>query len=109
MSTTSQGFIGVVVAIIGNLLISIALNIQKLVHKSIEASLEHDSPLLPSLAQPVKGENFEYLNHRLWWLGMAIMIFGEIGNFAAYGFAPAVLVSPLGTVALVRSSSNVDQ
>jgi Magnesium transporter NIPA len=29
------------------------------------------------------------------------MFVGELGNFAAYGFAPAILVAPLGTVALV--------
>ena len=26
---------------------------------------------------------------RLWWLGVALMILGEVGNFMAYGFAPA--------------------
>jgi hypothetical protein len=37
------------------------------------------------------------------------MVFGEMGNFTAYGFAPAVLVSPLGlylltgTVALISN------
>lgn len=42
-----------------------------------------------------------YLSSKLWWLGLLVMILGELGNFIAYGFAPAVLVAPLGTVALV--------
>ena len=29
------------------------------------------------------------------------MIFGEIGNFSAYGFAPASLVAPLGTTTVI--------
>jgi drug/metabolite transporter (DMT)-like permease len=29
------------------------------------------------------------------------MIFGEIGNFTAYSFAPAVLVAPLGGVSVL--------
>jgi hypothetical protein len=29
------------------------------------------------------------------------MLFGEIGNFTAYGFAPASLVAPLGTTTVV--------
>ncbi|KAL2911364.1 hypothetical protein HK105_209176 [Polyrhizophydium stewartii] len=45
-----------------------------------------------------------YLGERLWWLGMGVMFLGELGNFAAYGFAPAVLVAPLGTVALISNA-----
>ncbi|KAJ8328993.1 hypothetical protein O5D80_002954 [Batrachochytrium dendrobatidis] len=45
-----------------------------------------------------------YLSERLWWVGMAVMLLGELGNFAAYGFAPAVLVAPLGTVALISNA-----
>lgn len=37
------------------------------------------------------------------WLGFALMNIGEIGNFISYGFAPASVVAPLGTV----SASNV--
>ncbi|KAH6601511.1 hypothetical protein BASA50_001549 [Batrachochytrium salamandrivorans] len=45
-----------------------------------------------------------YLRERLWWIGMGIMLLGELGNFSAYGFAPAVLVAPLGTVALISNA-----
>ena len=33
--------------------------------------------------------------------GIFLMVFGEIGNFSAYGFAPASLVAPLGTTTVI--------
>ncbi|KAJ1657191.1 hypothetical protein IWQ61_003359 [Dispira simplex] len=44
-----------------------------------------------------------YLRSRWWWLGMVLMVSGEIGNFMAYGFAPASVVAPLGTVTLITN------
>lgn len=44
-----------------------------------------------------------YITSPLWWLGLTLMFFGECGNFLAYGFAPASIVSPLGVVALVTN------
>ncbi|KAM0747863.1 DUF803-domain-containing protein [Meredithblackwellia eburnea MCA 4105] len=44
-----------------------------------------------------------YLRSRLWWAGLMLLNLGELGNFTAYGFSPASLVAPLGTVALVAN------
>ncbi|KAK4569938.1 hypothetical protein LTR86_002908 [Recurvomyces mirabilis] len=44
-----------------------------------------------------------YLRSPIWWSGIALMTLGEAGNFLAYGFAPASIVSPLGVVALVSN------
>jgi drug/metabolite transporter (DMT)-like permease len=44
-----------------------------------------------------------YLKSPIWWLGISLMIVGEAGNFLAYGFAPASIVSPLGVVALISN------
>ena len=44
-----------------------------------------------------------YLKSPYWWVGIVFMIVGEAGNFLAYGFAPASIVSPLGVVALVSN------
>ncbi|KAI9840263.1 MAG: hypothetical protein M1837_001798 [Sclerophora amabilis] len=44
-----------------------------------------------------------YLRSPYWWVGISLMIIGEAGNFLAYGFAPASIVSPLGVVALVSN------
>ncbi|XP_065030471.1 probable magnesium transporter NIPA7 [Musa acuminata AAA Group] len=44
---------------------------------------------------------YGYLLKPLWRIGMVTMIFGEIANFMAYIFAPAVLVTPLGALCLI--------
>lgn len=44
-----------------------------------------------------------YLRSPYWWAGIVLMTIGEAGNFLAYGFAPASIVSPLGVVALVSN------
>lgn len=45
--------------------------------------------------------SIHYTRDPLWWLGLVLMACGEIGNFSAYGFAPASLVAPLGTTTVV--------
>ncbi|KAH7685387.1 Magnesium transporter NIPA protein [Dioscorea alata] len=47
---------------------------------------------------------YGYLVEPLWWVGMITMIFGEIANFVAYMFAPAVLVTPLGALSIIVSA-----
>lgn len=44
-----------------------------------------------------------YLKSPYWWTGIILMTVGEAGNFLAYGFAPASIVSPLGVVALISN------
>ncbi|KAJ1274946.1 hypothetical protein BS78_05G098200 [Paspalum vaginatum] len=48
---------------------------------------------------------FSYLMEPLWWIGMVSMIVGEIANFAAYAFAPAILVTPLGALSIIISAA----
>lgn len=50
-----------------------------------------------------EGERKSYLTSPYWWAGIILMCVGETGNFLAYGFAPASIVSPLGVVALVSN------
>lgn len=45
-----------------------------------------------------------YLYEPWWWAGMLTMIVGEIANFAAYAFAPAILVTPLGALSIIFSA-----
>ncbi|KAI1617622.1 magnesium transporter NIPA-domain-containing protein [Exophiala viscosa] len=161
-----SSFIGIVTAIIGNLLISFALNTQRYAHILIER--EHNERKRPGaqdpsserpgsygtseqehaaevrrrvnlgLPDPKEGANGNghtadgnidgsphldlepsgqksepdtgddqdrpsYLKSPWWWLGLVLMIVGEAGNFLAYGFAPASIVSPLGVVALISN------
>ncbi|XP_041044966.1 NIPA-like protein 2 isoform X2 [Carcharodon carcharias] len=80
--------LGTVLAITGNVLISISLNIQKYTHVRL---LCQESPI-------------PYYKSKLWWCGIVLMGMGELGNFAAYGFAPATLVAPLGCVSVIGGS-----
>ncbi|KAI4088765.1 MAG: hypothetical protein LQ339_008665 [Xanthoria mediterranea] len=47
------------------------------------------------------GEGYGYLKNAFWWSGMTLMIVGEVCNFAAYMFADAILVTPLGALSVV--------
>lgn len=73
-----------------------------------------DEPLMASFQSSVttastdtdaepKGSSSNYLKSPYWWLGQILITLGEAGNFLAYGFAPASIVSPLGVVALVSN------
>ncbi|CAO3587619.1 unnamed protein product [Absidia cylindrospora] len=148
-------FIGVVVSVCGNALISVALNVQKLAHNKLqeqqmanyfanmdepprwistsshntytgnafypddgyssprtsedfsatspeEEDLEHQRFIM-AMAQEQRDGDSEYLRSKLWWLGITLMVLGEVGNFVAYGFAPASTIAPLGTTTLVAN------
>nr|GMC78309.1 probable magnesium transporter NIPA6 [Ipomoea batatas] len=47
---------------------------------------------------------YSYLQEPLWWAGMITMIVGEVANFVAYVYAPAVLVTPLGALSIIVSA-----
>eukprot|EP00252_Welwitschia_mirabilis_P009016 TRINITY_DN21290_c0_g1_i1.p1 TRINITY_DN21290_c0_g1~~TRINITY_DN21290_c0_g1_i1.p1 ORF type:complete len:347 (-),score=55.62 TRINITY_DN21290_c0_g1_i1:666-1706(-) len=47
---------------------------------------------------------YSYLYEPLWWGGMITMVVGEVANFAAYAFAPAILVTPLGALSIIVSA-----
>ncbi|KAI0460337.1 DUF803-domain-containing protein [Xylaria acuta] len=150
-----SSLIGIVTAIVGNVLIALALNVQRYSHiqlhrRRVEArerareamkrtqephrngygSIEAPSGHSPAedddddtatethpLAQSFQssGSNWTessgdapkvastYLKSPSWWLGQVLMTVGEMGNFLAYGFAPASIVSPLGVVALISN------
>ncbi|RPB11519.1 DUF803-domain-containing protein, partial [Morchella conica CCBAS932] len=159
-----SSFIGIVIAICGNILISLALNIQKYAHIRLEREAEKrrrlwrrrrrrqhladggdgtsadgssdpdsssayssESSSLPGTPPPPQQQPDEatglllsqrqqhrekegppppdqlYLSSPYWWVGFVLMTVGECGNFLAYGFAPASIVSPLGVVALVSN------
>ncbi|KAM8869771.1 NIPA-like protein 2 [Spinachia spinachia] len=79
--------LGIIISICGNILISISLNIQKYAH--VRQSQRDSKPYYTSV---------------VWWCGVALMGVGELGNFAAYGFAPASLIAPLGCVSVIASA-----
>lgn len=158
-----SSLIGIVTAIVGNLLISFALNIQRYAHirldqefnekkgtspgdqslsgtttygtqqqeiaeersklnangpgpgkpaaTDVDGDGDHNEDMQQSFQSDAtlrsSGEEAErrksYLRSPTWWLGIILMTIGETGNFLAYGFAPASIVSPLGVVALISN------
>jgi hypothetical protein len=166
-----SSLIGIVTALIGNVLISVALNIQRYAHLRIAREWEEDKIKLEAdwrrtnsgtsgenqygsvgngdrdgyrglqrnqdrrnggrgfeayrddetagdrddahsrdsfasdrTARPEDGhQRKSYLKSPYWWVGIVLMCLGEMGNFMAYGFAPASIVSPLGVVALISN------
>lgn len=65
-----------------------------------------------------EGDGFTYLKSPIWWAGIITrvpsetgqgntaltrytVVMGEIANFAAYAFAPAILVTPLGALSVL--------
>ncbi|XP_018411659.1 PREDICTED: NIPA-like protein 2 [Nanorana parkeri] len=81
--------LGIILSIIGSFLISISLNLQKYTHVRLA---QQQNPI-------------PYYRSKLWWCGILLMGIGELGNFAAYGFAPATLIAPLGCVAVIGSAA----
>lgn len=149
-----SSLIGIITAIVGNVLISFALNMQRYAHIRLErewqatqrqrkklgassTSLAHfsqthkppqsdhapESESDPLLSRPLADDSQSsgsstttttadtddaykhqsYLTSPYWWIGIVLMTVGEAGNFLAYGFAPASIVSPLGVVALISN------
>ena len=86
LKLSSNEWIGVSLAVLGNCLISVSLNAQKHAHNRNEQ--------MGNLKRP-------YIHLPLWWIGMLLMAIGETGNFLAYAYAPATLVAPLGSISVV--------
>ncbi|XP_077983834.1 magnesium transporter NIPA2-like isoform X2 [Glandiceps talaboti] len=56
---------------------------------------------LSKYAQRAGDGGFGYLKEWIWWAGFLSMGLGEFANFAAYAFAPATLVTPLGALSVL--------
>ncbi|KAL9111119.1 MAG: hypothetical protein Q9227_004382 [Pyrenula ochraceoflavens] len=68
----------------------------------LKGSFQSDRTLALS-DKDIEADRKSYLRSPYWWCGIILMTIGEAGNFLAYGFAPASIVSPLGVVALVSN------
>jgi len=71
--------------------------------ESLHSRSSSESTIKPSEKPKPQEDRKTYLKSPYWWLGIVLMVTGEAGNFIAYGFAPASIVSPLGVVALVSN------
>ncbi|KAF1998392.1 DUF803-domain-containing protein [Amniculicola lignicola CBS 123094] len=82
-------YIGLLLAVSSSLAIGTSFVITK---KGLIASAEKHG---------FDGEGFKYMQNPTWWAGILTMVLGEIFNFAAYAFAPAILVTPLGALSVL--------
>ncbi len=76
---------GALSCVVGNFLISLSLNLQRRAHRD-------------------NTEGLHYTKLKAWWVAILCMFVGEIGNFLAYGMAPASLVSPLGAITVISNA-----
>jgi|TARA_B110000967_G_scaffold111811_1_gene114464 drug/metabolite transporter (DMT)-like permease len=88
---SSGGSIGVLLAVTSSLAIGASFIIKK---KGLRRASSHGQ-------RSAGSGGFGYLKEPLWWLGMVSLIVGELFNFAAYAFAPAVIVTPLGALSII--------
>ena len=86
---TNTFVIGVILSVVADVIIAISLNVQKTAHMRNEGAD----------GKPVKS----MLKLPLWWLGLLLNVGGELGNMLAYGFAPASVVAPVGSVGVVAN------
>ncbi|KAF1952197.1 DUF803-domain-containing protein [Byssothecium circinans] len=82
-------YIGLLLAVTSSLAIGISFVITK---KGLIASAEKHG---------FDGNGYSYMQNPTWWAGMVTMVLGELFNFAAYAFAPAILVTPLGALSVL--------
>lgn len=84
----TDNLIGTLLAIFGNLLVSISLTIQKLGHVTLAGT---NDPRV-------------FYRTKTWWCGFVLACLGESANFTSYAFAPLCLVAPLNAVSIFTSS-----
>ncbi|KAK4696433.1 magnesium transporter, partial [Lecanoromycetidae sp. Uapishka_2] len=82
-------YVGLALAILSTMAIGTSFVITK--KGLLEASERHG----------FEGDGFAYLKSATWWGGIVTMVLGEVANFAAYAFAPAILVTPLGALSVL--------
>ncbi|XP_064158202.1 NIPA-like protein 3 isoform X1 [Anguilla rostrata] len=87
-SSYTENLIGTLLAIFGNLLVSISLSIQKYSHVNLAGNKDPRA----------------YYRTKTWWLGLFLTILGEFGIFVSYAFAPLSLIAPLSAVSVIASS-----
>ncbi|EMD66858.1 hypothetical protein GGP41_008247 [Bipolaris sorokiniana] len=86
----SYKIIGLVLAISSGVFIGSSFVIKK--HGLLQANKKYNEEA---------GEGYGYLKNAWWWLGMTLMIVGEICNLVAYAFTDAILVTPMGALSVV--------
>lgn len=74
---------GAVLAVVASVISNLGVNVQKYSHAA-------EARVTPARDQR------PYVRRPLWWLGLALVVFGSLGDFTAFGFATQSLVAALG-------------
>uniref|UniRef100_A0A8C9THM3 NIPA like domain containing 3 n=1 Tax=Scleropages formosus TaxID=113540 RepID=A0A8C9THM3_SCLFO len=88
VGSPQENLIGTLLAIFGNLLVSVSLCVQKYSHVSLAGNKDPRA----------------YYRTKTWWVGLLLTVLGEVAIFVSYAFAPLSLVAPLGAVSVIASS-----
>lgn len=86
----SYKVVGLILAITSGVFIGSSFVVKK--HGLLQANKKYNQEA---------GEGYGYLKNAWWWLGMTLMILGEICNLVAYAFTDAILVTPMGALSVV--------
>ncbi|XP_039642779.1 NIPA-like protein 3 [Perca fluviatilis] len=84
----TDNLIGTLLALFGNVLVSISLSIQKYSHVTLAGTKDLRV----------------FYRTKTWWCGFVLTCLGEGANFVSYAFAPLALVAPLNAVSVLSSS-----
>ncbi|XP_060938597.1 NIPA-like protein 3 [Limanda limanda] len=84
----TDNLIGTLLAIFGNVLVSISLSIQKFSHVTLAGTKDPRT----------------FYRTKTWWCGFVLTCLGEGANFVSYAFAPLALIAPLNAVSVLTSS-----
>ncbi|KAI3644251.1 hypothetical protein MP228_010415 [Amoeboaphelidium protococcarum] len=70
--------------------------------------VDDNTPLLnQQIIDADEQQKFSMVNvtkYAVWWVGIALLVCGEILNFMAYGFAPTSVIAPLGTMSIISGA-----
>uniref|UniRef100_A0A8D3E394 NIPA like domain containing 3 n=1 Tax=Scophthalmus maximus TaxID=52904 RepID=A0A8D3E394_SCOMX len=83
----TDNLIGTLLAIFGNVLVSVSLCIQKYSHVTLAGTKDPRA----------------FYSAKTWWCGFVLTCLGEGANFVSYAFAPLALIAPLNAVSVLTS------
>ena len=81
--------VGVIISIIGSVFSNLGQNVQKY------AMMKND--------EVPESDRLPYTKMWRWWVGLALVIFGSLGDFTSLSFAPQSVVMPVGSMTLVAN------
>lgn len=97
---------GALIAVFANFLVSLSLIVQKHAHMKNEAETARANAVNTNSTNTIKPfvASKDYWQLKWWWLGISINAVGELGNLIAYGYAPTIVVAPLGATTVMFNS-----